>query len=54
VVRLIIEKTRLAAGRTMPQIARALRATCGDGENDAHDQKKFFKFKNFIYKTIRL
>ncbi|MHC1696973.1 MAG: GPMC system transcriptional regulator [Geobacteraceae bacterium] len=54
VVRLIIEKTRLAAGRTMPQIARALKAISGNSGDDPGDQKKYFKFKNFIYKTIRL
>lgn len=54
VVRLIIEKTRHAAGRTMPQIARALGVVNGDVGKDAGEQKKFFKFKNFMYKTIRL
>jgi transcriptional regulator with GAF, ATPase, and Fis domain len=54
VVGLIIEKTRLVAGRTMPQIARRLKAVTGDIQGDAGEQKKFFKFKNFLYKTIRL
>jgi transcriptional regulator with GAF, ATPase, and Fis domain len=54
VVCLIIEKTRLAAGRTMPQIARYLKAVDGDIRADASERKKFFKFKNFLYKTIRV
>jgi transcriptional regulator with GAF, ATPase, and Fis domain len=54
VVGLIIEKTRLAAGRTMPQIARHLKAVTGDIHDDVGEQRKFFKFKNFLYKTIRL
>jgi len=54
VVGLIIEKTRLTAGRTMPQIARHLKAVTGDIHDDVVEQRKFFKFKNFLYKTIRL
>ena len=54
VVGLIIEKTRLDECRTMPQIARRLKAVTGDIEEDGEERKKFFKFKNFLYKTIRL
>ncbi|MDD2319724.1 MAG: GPMC system transcriptional regulator [Geobacteraceae bacterium] len=54
VVGLIIDKTRLTAGRTMPQIARYLKAVDGDIRADAAERKKFFKFKNFLYKTIRV
>jgi DNA-binding NtrC family response regulator len=54
VVGLIVERARLAAGRTMPQIARHLKAVTGDIQGDAGARKKFFKFKNFLYKTIRL
>ena len=54
VVNLIIEKCRLTAGRTMPQIARYLKAVEGDIRQDAAERKKFFKFKNFLYKTIRV
>jgi hypothetical protein len=54
VVALIIEKSRLAAGRTMPQIAQHLKAVSGDINDDASERKKFFKFKNFLYKTIRV
>jgi transcriptional regulator with GAF, ATPase, and Fis domain len=54
VVALVVERSRLAAGRTMPQIARSLRAATGDIRNDAEERRKFFKFKNFIYKTIKI
>jgi transcriptional regulator with GAF, ATPase, and Fis domain len=54
VVGLVIERSRLEVGRTMPQIARHLRAATGDIQGDAAERKKFFKFKNFLYKTIRV
>jgi transcriptional regulator with GAF, ATPase, and Fis domain len=54
VVELIIERSRLEVGRTMPQIARHLKAATGDIQGDAGERKKFFKFKNFLYKTIRV
>jgi DNA-binding NtrC family response regulator len=54
VVGLIIEKTRLTAGRTMPQIARHLKAVAGDIQEDGLERKKFFKFKNFLYKTVKI
>ena len=54
VVRLVIEKARLEAGSTMPQIARHLQAINGDARNDDEDKRKFFKFKNFLYKTVKI
>jgi transcriptional regulator with GAF, ATPase, and Fis domain len=54
VVALIIEQSRLAAGRTMPQIALHLKAVSGNIRSDTTERKKFFKFKNFLYKTIRV
>lgn len=54
VVALIIEKSRITAGRTMPRIAAHLKAVAGDIQSDAAERKKFFKFKNFLYKTIRV
>lgn len=51
-VRLIIEKTRGKAGKTMPAIARYLKATePGTGEDE---QRQLFKFKNFLYKTVKI
>jgi len=54
VVELIIEKSRSTAGRTMPRIAQRLKAVTGDIQRDPAERKKFFKFKNFLYKTIRV
>ncbi|HET6420927.1 MAG TPA: GPMC system transcriptional regulator [Geobacteraceae bacterium] len=54
VVRLVIEKSKLAAGGTMPQIARHLKAVSGEMRESAEERKKFFKFKNFLYKTVKI
>jgi transcriptional regulator with GAF, ATPase, and Fis domain len=54
VVRLVIEKTRSAVGKGMPQIARQLHAVSGDINHDEEERKRFFKFKNFLYKTVKI
>jgi len=54
VVRLVIEKTRMAVGKGMPQIARHLKAVGGDINNEEEERKRFFKFKNFLYKTVKI
>ncbi len=54
VVRLVIERSRLAAGNTMPQVARHLKAVTGDTRKNEEDRKRFFKFKNFLYKTVKI
>jgi transcriptional regulator with GAF, ATPase, and Fis domain len=54
VVRLVIERSKMAAGNTMPQIARHLKAVTGDVRKNAEERKKFFKFKNFLYKTVKI
>ncbi len=54
VVRLIIEKTRERAGKSMPRIARYLRATDSDNPDSGEEQRRFFKFKNFLYKTVKI
>lgn len=54
VVRLVIDRSKLAAGRTMPEIARHLKAATGDLEGDKAERKRFFKFKNFLYKTVKI
>ena len=51
---LVIQRARQNAGRTMPQIASYLKAASGDTQNDPEERKKFFKFKNFLYKTVRV
>ena len=54
VVKLVVEKTRMTAGRGMPQIARQLKAITGDVNSDEEQRKRFFKFKNFLYKTVKI
>ncbi len=54
VVRLIIDRAKSTAGNTMPLIARHLRAVSGDIQDDAEERKKFFKFKNFLNKTVKI
>lgn len=52
-VRLVIEKARAAAGKTMPAVARYLKAVDG-GAATAEEQRRLFRFKNFLYKTVRI
>jgi len=54
VVRLVIEQSRGRAGKGMPQIARDLKAISGDVNGDEEERKRFFKFKNFLYKTVKI
>jgi len=54
VVRLVIEKSRTAAGKSMPEIARHLKAVSGDPQEDEEARKRFFRFKNFLYKTVKI
>jgi len=52
-VRLVIEKTRVLAGKTMPAVARYLKAL-GEDVGQVEEQRKLFKFKNFLYKTVKI
>ncbi len=52
-VRALIEETRRAGARSMPEIAVMLRA-CSPHSDDADEQRRFYKFKNFLYKTVRI
>ena len=51
-VRLVIEKARVLSGKTMPAVARYLNALGGEGADE--DQRRLFKFKNFLYKTVKI
>ena len=53
VVRLVIEKSRAFSGRHLPGVARYLRALT-DGMTEDEQRKVLYKFKNFLYKTVRL
>ncbi len=52
-VRLVIEKARAAAGKTMPAVARYLKAL-SEGAEKEEEQRQLFRFKNFLYKTVKL
>jgi len=54
VVRQVIEKSRTAAGKSMPEIARHLKAVTGDPQEDEEERRRFFRFKNFLYKTVKI
>lgn len=52
-VRLVIEKARTTAGKTMPAVARHLKALTDGAEKD-EEQRQLFRFKNFLYKTVKI
>jgi DNA-binding NtrC family response regulator len=52
-VRLIIEKARRIAGKTMPMVARHLKAV-SEGQDKNDRQRQLFRFKNFLYKTVKM
>jgi transcriptional regulator with GAF, ATPase, and Fis domain len=51
-VRMVIEKARTQAGKTMPTVARYLKAVGNGGKEE--EQRQLFKFKNFLYKTVKI
>jgi hypothetical protein len=38
----------------MPEIAKHLKAITGDPQDDEEERKRFFRFKNFLYKTVKI
>jgi transcriptional regulator with GAF, ATPase, and Fis domain len=54
VVRLVIEGSRETVGKNMPRVAAHLKAVKGDINLDDEERRRFFKFKNFLYKTIKI
>ena len=53
VVVAVVEQARAAGATTMPRLARQLRAGADEGDA-AQEQKTFYRFKNFLYKTIKI
>lgn len=49
----VIDIARERGANNMPQIATMLRA-CDSQSDDDTERKTFYKFKNFLYKTIRI
>ena len=52
-IRALIDETRRSGARNMPQVAIALKA-CDPHSDNAEEQRKFYKFKNFLYKTVKI
>lgn len=52
-VRALVAAVRRNGARSMPEIAVALKA-CDPRSADPDQQRRFFKFKNFLYKTVRV
>lgn len=53
VVLKVIEEARRQGANSMPKLARLLNA-CDPADSSAEGRKTFFRFKNFLYKTIRV
>lgn len=53
-VRLVIEKARSRAGKSMPKIATFLKAADLADADSQEEKLRFFRFKNFLYKTVRI
>jgi len=49
----VVEIARRKGATTMPRVARMLRA-CDPKSDDPEERKVFYRFKNFLYKTIRI
>jgi len=49
----LIEKGRAEGATTMPKLARLLHA-CDPADESSEEKKNFFRFKNFLYKTVRI
>jgi transcriptional regulator with GAF, ATPase, and Fis domain len=49
----LVESTRRAGARNMPEIAIALKA-CDPHSGIVSERRRFYKFKNFLYKTVRI
>jgi transcriptional regulator with GAF, ATPase, and Fis domain len=49
----VVEQARRQGSTTMPKIAQLLKV-CDPHSSDAAEQKIFYRFKNFLYKTVRI
>ena len=54
VVHLVIDKARERAGRSMPRIAQYLHAVNAEQMDSKEEKLRFFRFKNFLYKTVKI
>lgn len=49
----VVDLARAQGATNMPQIAELLQA-CSQTNGDAEQRRQFYKFKNFLYKTIKI
>ncbi len=49
----LVEKARSEGGTNMPKLALLLRA-CDPASGSSDEKKRFYRFKNFFYKTVRI
>ncbi|MCD6186946.1 MAG: GPMC system transcriptional regulator [Desulfuromusa sp.] len=49
----LVEKGRAEGATTMPKLARLLCA-CDPADGSDEEKKSFYRFKNFLYKTVRI
>ena len=49
----VIEEARRQGATSMPKLARTLKA-CDPADDTAAGRKSFYRFKNFLYKTVRI
>ncbi|MBE9487365.1 MAG: sigma 54-interacting transcriptional regulator [Chloroflexi bacterium] len=52
-VLMVVERAREQGARSMPKLARVLKA-CDPSDPSSEGRKAFYRFKNFLYKTIRV
>jgi transcriptional regulator with GAF, ATPase, and Fis domain len=53
VVTAVVELARERGAASMPQVAEMLRA-CANANGNGDERRLFYKFKNFLYKTIKI
>ena len=53
VVLKVIEKARAEGATNMPKLAQRLRA-CDPSDESESEKRNFYRFKNFLYKTVRI
>ncbi|MCL2760694.1 MAG: GPMC system transcriptional regulator [Desulfuromonadales bacterium] len=53
-VKLVIDRARERGGKSMLEVARYLRAVVDEPSASEDAKREFFRFKNFLYKTVKI
>jgi transcriptional regulator with GAF, ATPase, and Fis domain len=53
-VRIVVDRARIASGGSMTKAALYLKAVEGDAGKDPEARRRLFRFKNFLYKTVKI